>query len=50
MISLIGDMFNNRINEIIQKANPPFVYAYGYYGDFMSLLLKMLGIFCHAKG
>lgn len=34
MISLIGDMFNNRINEIIQKANPPFVYAYGYYGDF----------------
>ena len=31
---LIADMFNARLNEIRQSANPPFVYAGGYDSDF----------------
>lgn len=31
---LISDMFNARLNEIRQSANPPFVYAGGYDSDF----------------
>ena len=32
---LISQMFNNRLRELTQKPNPPFVYGYGYYGTFM---------------
>ena len=31
---LISQMFNNRLQELTQKANPPFIYGYGYYGTF----------------
>ena len=27
-------MFNNRMEELTQKANPPFIFGYGYYGTF----------------
>ena len=32
---LISQMFNNRMEELTQKANPPFIYGYGYYGTFL---------------
>ncbi|MBP5573972.1 MAG: insulinase family protein [Bacteroidales bacterium] len=32
---LISQMFNNRLRELTQKPNPPFIYGYGYYGTFM---------------
>ena len=32
---LISQMFNNRLQELTQKPNPPFIYGYGYYGTFM---------------
>ena len=32
---LISEMFRNRLQELTQKANPPFIYGYGYYGTFM---------------
>ncbi len=32
---LISQMFNNRMQELTQKPNPPFIYGYGYYGTFM---------------
>ena len=28
-------MFNNRMEELTQKPNPPFIYGYGYYGTFL---------------
>ena len=31
---LISTMYNNRMEELTQKANPPFIYGYGYYGTF----------------
>ena len=31
---LVASMYNNRMRELTQKANPPFVYGYGYYGTF----------------
>ena len=31
---LVSTMYNNRMRELTQKANPPFVYGYGYYGTF----------------
>ena len=27
-------MYNNRMEELTQKANPPFIFGYGYYGTF----------------
>jgi zinc protease len=32
--NLVATMYNNRMREITQKANPPFIYGYGYYGTF----------------
>ena len=32
---LVSQMFNNRLQELTQKANPPFIYGYGYYGTFL---------------
>jgi len=31
---LVSTMFNNRMQELTQKANPPFIFGYGYYGTF----------------
>ena len=31
---LVSAMYNNRMNELTQKANPPFAYGGGYYGTF----------------
>jgi zinc protease len=31
---LVSTMYNNRMEELTQKANPPFIYGYGYYGTF----------------
>ncbi len=31
--NLYSLMLNNRFSELTQKANPPFIYAYTYYGD-----------------
>ena len=31
---LIATMYNNRLEELTQKANPPFIFGYGYYGTF----------------
>ena len=32
---LVSQMFNNRLRELTQKPNPPFIYGYGSYGTFM---------------
>ena len=32
--NLISTMYNNRMMELTQKADPPFIYGYGYYGTF----------------
>ena len=32
--NLVSTMYNNRMRELTQKANPPFIYGYGYYGTF----------------
>ncbi len=34
LINLVADMQNNRLQELTQKPNPPFVYGYSYYGDY----------------
>ena len=34
MISLISRMQINRLQELVQKPNPPFVYGYSYYGEY----------------
>jgi zinc protease len=31
---LVSSMYNNRMMELTQKADPPFIYGYGYYGTF----------------
>ena len=31
---LVATMFNNRLEELTQKANPPFIYGGGYYSTF----------------
>lgn len=31
---IITQMYNNRLEEMSQKANPPFIFAGGYYGNF----------------
>jgi len=31
---LYTSMLNQRFNELIQKENPPFIFAYNYYGNF----------------
>lgn len=31
---IISTMFNSRMHEIAQKSNPPFINAYGYYGNY----------------
>ena len=31
---LAATMYNNRLEELTQKANPPFIFGYGYYGTF----------------
>ena len=32
--NLVSTMYNNRLEELTQKANPPFIFGYGYYGTF----------------
>ena len=32
--TLVATMYNNRLQELTQKANPPFIFGYGYYGTF----------------
>lgn len=34
LLNIVSEMYNNRMNEITQKPNAPFVYGYGYYGDY----------------
>lgn len=34
VLSLISQMQINRLQELTQKPNPPFVYGYSYYGDY----------------
>jgi len=36
MQDLYNGMLNNRLNEIMQKPDAPFVYAYTGYGDFIA--------------
>ncbi len=31
---LVSTMYNNRMEELTQKANPPFIFGYGFYGTF----------------
>ena len=31
---LVSTMYNNRMEELTQQANPPFIFGYGYYGTF----------------
>ena len=31
---LVSTMYNNRMEELTQKTNPPFIFGYGYYGTF----------------
>ena len=35
MDQLVGMMYNNRLEELTHKANPPFIYGGGYYGTFL---------------
>lgn len=34
MLSMITSMLNSRLNELRQSANPPFIYAGSYYGNY----------------
>lgn len=34
LINLVANMQNNRLQELTQKPNPPFIYGYSYYGDY----------------
>ena len=34
MLNIITEMEINRLQEITQKANPPFVYGYSYYSNY----------------
>lgn len=31
---LYTNMLNDRFNELVQKENPPFIFAFNYYGNF----------------
>ena len=31
---LYNSMLNERLNELVQKENPPFIFAFNYYGGF----------------
>ena len=33
-LSIISEMEINRLQELVQKANPPFVYGYSYYSNY----------------
>ncbi len=33
-VRLYTNMLNERLNELVQKENPPFIFAYNYYGSF----------------
>ncbi|MES2734660.1 MAG: insulinase family protein [Bacteroidota bacterium] len=33
--NIFTGMFNQRLNELLQDSNPPFLYAYSYYGSFL---------------
>jgi len=32
--ALYTTMLNTRLNELVQKENPPFIFAYNYYGNY----------------
>ena len=34
MLSIISEMQINRLQELTQKANPPFIYGYSYYSNY----------------
>ncbi len=34
MLEMATDMLNSRLNELRQSANPPFIYAGSYYGNY----------------
>lgn len=34
LLNIVSEMYNNRMNEITQKPNAPFVYGYGYYSNY----------------
>ena len=34
MLSIVSQMEINRLRELTQKANPPFVYGYSYYSNY----------------
>ena len=34
MLSIISEMEINRLQELTQKANPPFIYGYSYYSNY----------------
>ena len=34
LLNLISEMQINRLQELTQKPNPPFVYGYSYYGNY----------------
>ena len=34
VLNLISEMQINRLQELTQKPNPPFVYGYSYYGEY----------------
>ena len=33
--NLFSIMFNNRLSELTQKENPPYIYSYNFYQDFV---------------
>jgi zinc protease len=35
-VNLFNQMLNNRISELMQKPNPPFLYGTASYGDFLA--------------
>ncbi|MDD4848137.1 MAG: insulinase family protein [Bacteroidales bacterium] len=34
VMDMISNMLNNRLDELRQKPNPPFIAGYGYYGNY----------------
>ena len=39
--TLINNMLNARLNELVQTANPPYIYAATYDDDFFVAKTKM---------
>ena len=37
---IISSMYNNRLEELTQKPNPPFIYAGGYYGTYFVVFIN----------